>query len=1098
MKETLPNLNNLSREEKRRLLAVVLQERASRPASFPLSFAQQRLWFIQQLEPESAAYNVPIASRLVGPLDVPALERGLNEVARRHEILRTSFILEDGNPVQVVAAEPNIHLELIDPGELLGAEREAEALRLAQESARRPFDLERGPLLRALLVRLGAEEHLLVLTLHHIVCDAWSLGVLLRELGALYEAYREGLGSPLGELPIQYADFALWQRERLTGELLDRELGYWRGQLGGELPVLALPTDRPRPAVQGHRGGRRALLLPELLTEKLKTLGRQEGATLFMTLLASFQALLSRYSGQEDLVVGTPIAGRTRTETEGLIGFFVNTLALRADLSGEPSFRELLGRVRESALGAYAHQEVPFGRLVEELRPGRSLSHAPLFQVMFALQNTPREGLELEGLRLSPVALDAGTAKFDLTLEAVERGEELTCELEYDAELFEAGTAERLLGHYERLLEAAAVDPDRPHSHLPLLTPQEERQLLVEWNDTARDYPTRATIHELFEQQAGRTPEATALECGDERLSYQELNRRANQLAHLLRRRGVGPGVPVGLYLERSAEMLVALLGVLKAGGAYLPLDPSNPQERLGFILEDAQAPVLLTESRLAGQLSSCRAEAIHLDAVGQELARETETAPAGVVTADDLAYVLYTSGSTGKPKGVEVGHRAVVNLLCAMRERPGLGPRDVMLAVTTLSFDIAGLELLLPVTVGARVVVAGGEDVADGRRLSRLLTESGATVMDGTPATWRMLIESGWGGDGRLKMMCGGEALAPELAAGLLERGGQLWNLYGPTETTIYSTGYRVKAGGRILIGRPVANTQIYVLDQRQRPVPVGVAGELYIGGDGLARGYLNRPELTQEKFVPHPFGGEAGARLYRTGDLVRYLSTGELEYLGRIDHQVKIRGFRIELGEIESALSEHAAVAESVVAAGEDGRGERRLVAYVVPAGGAAPAAGELRGHLKKKLPDYMIPSQFVALDKMPRTSSGKVDRRALPAPGRPESEVEFVAPRNAVERALADVWAEVLGVERVGAHDNFFELGGHSLLATQIISRVRDTFQVDLPLRRLFESPTLAGLAGVVEHAGAGGSESESAPIARAPRDRYRVTKSALQEK
>jgi len=915
----------------------------SRRDQGPLSFAQQRLWFLDQWEPGTSTYNVHWAIRLRGALNVPALHRALESLVARHESLRTTFPAVDGRPTQVIAEAAAVPFQVTELGP---APEAANVQALAEAEARRPFDLARGPLLRAKLLRAGAEEHVLLLTLHHIISDAWSAGVFFRELTALYRAEVEGRPSPLEGLSIQYADYAEWQRGAIQGAALERELDYWKQRLAGAEAVLALPADRPRPPMQSYRGAKVSKILPPDLVAALRALGRQEGATLFMTLLAGFQALLSRYSGQEDLVVGTPIAGRTRAETEGLIGFFLNTLALRADLSGDPSYREFLGRVRESALEAFGHQEVPFEKLVEELRPERNTSHHPLFQVMFSLKEASDQELDLPGLKAEFLEVESQTAKFDLALFIIDGTEGLRAELEYSTDLFDAATAERLLSHYEVLLGGCAADPGRRLSELPLLTPREEHELLVGWNETARDFPRRAPLHQLFEGQVGRTPEATAVCSGDQRLTYRELNRRANQLAHYLRKRGVGPEVPVGICLERSAEMLIGLLGVLKAGGAYLPLDPTNPEGRVRFILEDARVPMMITERQLAGRLAGCRSEVVCLDDIGQELALESEADPASGVTAENLAYIIYTSGSTGKPKGVQIAHRAVVNFLCSMRERPGITGRDKLLAVTTLSFDIAGLELFLPLTVGARVIIAGSDTVGDGSRLRQLLADSGATVMQATPATWRMLLEAGWGGARELKMLCGGEALPGELAAQLLAEGGELWNLYGPTETTIWSTVYRVEAGGPVLIGRPIANTQVYVLDRHGRPAPVGVPGELYIGGDGLARGYLNRPELTQEKFVAHPFSEAAGARLYKTGDLAAYLPDGGLRFFGRLDHQLKVRGFRIEPGEIEAALSEHPGVSESVVVAREDDPGEQRLVAYVVPDAQYQGAAGQAEG--------------------------------------------------------------------------------------------------------------------------------------------------------
>ncbi len=896
-----------------------------------LSFAQQRLWFLDQLESNSPLYNIPAAVRLTGHLNMAALEQSFNEIVRRHEALRTRFAVVDGSPVQVIAPTLNVPLPVIDLSELPEAERAAEAQSLTTAEVERSFDLARGPVFRTSLLRLNDEEHALLITMHHIISDGWSLGVFMRELTALYEAFSQGQPSPFAELPIQYADYAVWQRGWLQGEALEQQLTRWREHLLGAPAVLELPTDRPRPAVQSHRGAIHTLVLSKSLTERIKVLSRQEGATLFMTLLAAFQALLMRYSGQDDIVVGTPIAGRSRTEIEGLIGFFVNTLVLRTDLSGDPTFRELLGRVREVTLGAYEHQDVPFEKLVEELQPERSLSHTPLFQVMFALQNTPGQALELQGLRLNPMTSVSKVAKFDLSLFLVERAEGLRGAVEYCTDLFDEATITRMLGHFQTLLEGVIADPDRQLSELPLLTEAERRQLLVEWNDTVAEYPKDKCLHELFETQVERAPNAVAVMFEDERLTYGELNRRANQVAHHLRKRGVKAEVLVGIMMERSIEMVVGLLGILKAGGAYLPLDPAYPQERLSFMLEDAEVPVLLTQKRLSESLPEHNAEVVYLETDWEAIAGESTENFDGGARAENSAYVIYTSGSTGKPKGVQILHRAVVNFLASMQRQPGLTNQDTLLAITTLSFDIAALELYLPLTVGARLVVVSREVASDGTQLAKRL--SGVTAMQATPATWRLLLEAGWSGSDQLKILCGGEALSRDLANELLERSATLWNLYGPTETTIWSAASEVKSKeGPVFIGQPIANTQIYVLDRYLQLAPVGVTGELYIGGDGLARGYLNRPELTAERFIVHPLRGETGVRLYRTGDVTRRLANGSIEFLGRVDHQVKVRGYRIELGEIEAALSQHPAVEQAVVLAREDKPGDKRLVAYLI----------------------------------------------------------------------------------------------------------------------------------------------------------------------
>ena len=1035
---------------------------AARPV--PLSFAQQRLWFIEQLEPGTHVYNSARAVRLKGPLDTAALRRSLDALVARHDSLRTGFSAVDGLPVQTVAPSVRLPLPLADLTGFPGGERASQARLLAEEEIRRPFDLTRPPLFRARVVRLEPDEHILILTLHHIVSDEWSMGVLYRELAALYEAELSGASAALPDLPIQYADYALWQRGWLKGERLARELAYWRGRLDDAPPVLELPTDRPRPPVQTFHGARQDLLMPRELSLGLQALSRGEGATLFMVLLAAFQALLGRYSGQDDIVVGSPIAGRTRTETEGLIGFFVNTLALRTDLSGDPTFRELLGRVRETAFGAYDHQELPFERLVEELRPERSLSHSALFQVMFTLQNAPATLPAFPGLEVSAVALERGISRFDLMLYLRDEPGGLHALVEYNTGLFDQGTIVRMLGHFQTLLRSVVGDPDRRLSRLAVLTETERHHALVQWNATAVELPAGATAHGLFEAQAARTPDAVAATFEHEDLSYRELNRRAERLARLLRARGVGPEVPVGLCVERSSELLVGLLAILKAGGAYLPLDPAYPPQRLELMLSDAAAPVVVTQREWLANLPRGTAAFICMDDEDRWPVPEADAALPSGVTGEHLAYVIYTSGSTGGPKGVQVIHRALVNVLASVREDPGVGPGDTLLSVSALTFDIATLELLLPLTVGGRVVIAARETAMDGRLLSAALVRTRATVLQATPTTWRMLVDSGWSGKPGLKALSGGEALPPSLAQELLARGVRLWNLYGPTETTIYSAAAELHAGDPPLLHNRVANTRLYLLDRQLEPVPIGVPGELYIGGAGLARGYARRPGLTAERFLPDPFSEMPGARMYRTGDLMRRREGGALDFLGRTDHQVKLRGFRIELGEIEATLARHAAVRQVAVLAVADGTGDNRLVAYLVPAPGEAPAISDLRGHLRRTLPEYMIPSAFVLLDALPRTSNGKLDRAALPLPDRQSSASasDYVAPQSAVEEVLAGICAEVLGVERIGARDDFFALGGHSLLATRVIARIEAALGIEVPLRLLFEAPTVAGLA------------------------------------
>ena len=1056
----------------------------------PLSFAQRRLWFLDQLQPGSPAYIIPGGVRIRGQLDLLAFQNALSEIFRRHESLRTVFRDEGSNePVQVVTPVSTLGLNVEDLRGVPDPKREGTAKQWLAEEAVRPFDLAAGPLFRATWLRLADDEHILAMTAHHAVWDGWSAGVLLGELRALYDAFSTGQPSPLPEPPIQYADYAAWQHDWLQGRALDEQLAYWGEHLASSPPLLALPTDRPRPAVQTVRGALHRFKLPGRLAKALSELSRQEGATLFMTLMAAFTTLLSRYSGQKDVVIGTPVAGRSRPETEGVIGLFVNTLCLRTDLTGDPTFRELVARVREVALAAFSHQELPFEKLVEVLQPTRDMSYSPLFQVMFALQNLPPQSMKLSGAEIIPIKPEARASPFDLTLYVWEDGEQLEGAFEYNIDLFGEDTIRRLQQHFGGLLANAVANPEQTISRLELLTASERQRQLVAWNASECDYPREATLPGLFERQAARTPDATSVVFEGASLSYRELDEQSSQLARHLRSLGVAPDVLVGVALRRSLGLVVGLLGVLKAGGAYVPLDPTFPPERLAFMLSDANVAVLLTQETLRESLPPVgEAQIVSLDADWEPISELDATALSVGPGPEDLAYVIYTSGSTGLPKGVQIPHRAVVNFLTSMQREPGLSEGDVLLSVTTLSFDISVLEIFLPLSVGAELVLVSRETASDGEALAARLTEVGATAMQATPTTWRLLLEAGWQGDGRLKAMCGGEAWSRDLAEELLQRSGSVWNMYGPTETTIWSAVRKLDPGaGPVLIGGPIANTQLYVVDGHLQPVPIGVAGELCIGGDGLARGYLNRPELTAERFPADPFRDEPGARLYRTGDLVRYQSDGDIEFVGRLDHQVKIRGFRVELGEIEAVLQDHPAVQQVVVLAREDVPGDQRLVAYLVPESEPAPPIAELRRFARSKLPDYMIPTACLTLASLPLTPNHKIDRQALPAPepGQRALGVGFVAARTPYEAVLTGIWADVLRLERVGVQDDFFELGGHSLLATQVVSRVRGALHVEMPLRALFEGPTIAELAERVAVLRHGAEAPKSPPLIPIPR-------------
>ncbi len=1056
------------------LLALLLEEEgfgplpdeAIEPADVdepPLSFAQQRLWFLDRLVPGNPFYNVPSAVRLSGALVVPVLERTLAEIVRRHAALRTTFALVDGRPVQQIAPAATASLTLIDLSLLSETEREAEAHQLATKEARIPFDLTTGPLLRTILLCLGEREHVLLFTMHHIVSDGWSIGVLIHELGALYTAFAGGRPSPLPELKIQYADFAVWQRHRLQGTLLAEQLAYWQQQLDG-VPPLALPTDFPRPPVQTFQGATAFIDLPPALTGALEALGQRSGSTLFMTLLAAFGTLLHRYTGQSQIVIGSPIANRNRSEIEGLIGFFVNTLVLCTDLSGDPDFLQLLDRVRRVTLDAYSYQDFPFEKLVEELQLERDLSRNPLFQVLFAVQNAPTAAFNLPGLTLNRLDIEPGTTRFDLELHIWERPEGLRCQLMYSTDLFEAASMARLLGHFQQLLLGIVAKPRQPLSALSLLTTAESQQLAL-WNETGVP-ATAPSLQALFEAQAARTPEAFAVVFGKESLTYRQLDEQANQLAHHLQKLGVGPEVPVGLYLERSLAMLVGLLGILKAGGAYVPLDPSYPENRRSHILADAQVPVLVSDSRFQGDAAL---RTVYLDRDAGEIAKYERTAPQVEPDPAALAYVLYTSGSTGEPKGVAMPHGALTNLL-AWQSTVLAAPART-LQYTSLNFDVSCQEIFSTWQAGGTLVLVTEETRRDGAALVQLL-EDAAIERLFVPFVALQMVAQAVETTGTIplhlrEIVTAGEQLQITPAIARLARltGASLHNHYGPTESHVAST-FTLKVAvedwpGLPPIGSPIGGTQVYLLDTHRQPVPVGVPGELMIAGSGLARGYLYRPEWTAEKFIPNPFG-PAGTRLYCTGDLARYRSDGTIEYLGRLDGQVKIRGFRIEPGEVEAALSRHPGVAEVVVAAREEVGGHRRLFAYVVPTA-QPPDTATLRSYLKEKLPGYMVPSGFVFLEALPLTASGKIDRRALAAIAVAPPETGHPSlPRTAIEATLVEVWSTVLGVP-VGVDDNFFALGGDSILSIQVIDRANRAGLAVTP-RQLFAHQTIAELAAV----------------------------------
>ena len=1039
-----------------------------RRALFPLSFAQRRLWFLSQLEPENPFYNIPLAFRMQGPLQVKALERSLFEVVQRHEVLRSTIVLADGQPMQQVLSPSAIRLTMQDISKLSPTQQQEQVQQAVQSEAMKPFVLNKEPLMRGQLLCLSSTEHVFLLTMHHIIFDGWSHDILLRELAALYESYCQDKPSYLPALPLQYADYALWQREWLQNDVLSEQLAYWNKRLTGVPTVLNLPTDRPRPPAQTFRGATQNFTISPSLSMALKALSQREGTTIFMTLLATFGVLLSRYSGQADVLIGTPVANRGQMEFEDLIGLFVNTLVLHTNLANNPSFRTLLKRVRATTLEAYEHQDLPFEKLVEELQLARDVSYSPLFQVFFVLQNAPTPTKGFANLSLQALEPQGETAKFDLTLAIDETATGLTGTWEYNTDLFDATTIARMANHFLVLLESIVANPDQAVEQLPLLMKDEREVLVRTWNATEMSYPRNACLHDLFEVQVRHTPNAIALVFEDEQVSYQALNQQANRLAYRLQELGVGRESLVGIYMERGIEMVVALLAVLKAGGAYVPLDPNYPRERLAFVLEDAQVSAVLTQQQLSELLLGLSVPTIYLDQDWGAEEMPFVNSPRSGVTPGNLAYVIYTSGSTGKPKGVQVPHAGVISFLASMQQQPGITRHDTLLAVTTLSFDIAGLELYLPLLVGARLEVVNHEIAVSGKMLFDRLITAGATMMQATPTTWRLLLEAGWSSAKGFKALCGGEALPRELANDVVATGAILWNLYGPTETTIWSAICNVAASHKpVSIGHPIANTQIYLLDSHLQPVPVGLPGELYIGGIGVTRGYLKRPDLTAEKFVPDPFSTLPNARLYRTGDQARYLLDGSIEFMGRLDHQVKVRGFRIELGEIETALSKQPDIQECVVVVREDLPGQKRLVAYVVPRGHRSLTVSSLRGELKEYLPEYMVPSAFVFLSELPLTPNGKVDRRALPMPEatRPDVANTFALPTNATERLLVEIWREALRLDKIGINDNFFELGGDSIIGVQMIMKANERGLRFAP-RQLFQHQTIAELAAVIE--------------------------------
>ncbi|WP_138502504.1 non-ribosomal peptide synthetase, partial [Nostoc sp. PA-18-2419] len=1084
------------KERKTEILAFLKEaQTATQSTSFPLtpvardrelslSFAQQRMWFLSQLDKESPFYNESFQLRIVGKLSVTALEQSINEIIRRHEALRTTFAVVEGIPFQAIAPTFTINIPVVD----LQGLPEASVQQIVTSLVRKPFDLGIAPLLRVTLLRQEVESHLLILTMHHIIIDGWSMGIFFKELEAIYQAFIRDQPNPLPKLTIQYADFALWQRQWLTQQVQQKQLDYWKQQLAGAPPLLELPTDYPRPPVQTFSGATKKFQLTEHLTSQLISLSQQSGVTLFMTLLAAFAVLLHRYSGVNDVCIGSPFANRNRQEIEPLIGCFVNTLVLRTQIEDNPSFSKFLQQVRSVVWDAHAHQDIPFEQVVEAVQPERSLSYNSLFQVVFVLENFSLDTLELPDISLTPEMVERGTSQFDLSLSIWQTQKGLIGSWEYNSDLFEADTIARMTLHFQTLLETIVREPNQRVGELPLVTESERHQLLVEWNGTQTDYPQDKCIHQLFEEQVERNPDAVAVVFDNQQLTYQQLNTRANQLGHYLRSLGVGADVLVGLCVERSVEMIVGILGILKAGGAYVPLDSEYPQERLSFMLEDTQLSVILTQEKLVSKLcdrfwrgfgdspqETLRDRKVHvicLDSNWDIISQQTQQNPTTSIKAQDLAYVMYTSGSTGQPKGVSIIHRGVVRLV-KQNDYVSFSEKEVFLQFAPIAFDAATFEIWGALLNGGKLVIFPA-DTPSINELGQVIEKYQVTTLWLTAGLFHLIVDENIGALKPLRqLLAGGDVLSVTHVQKFLQtvENCRLINGYGPTENTTFTCCYQIPKSFSwdvsVPIGRPIANTQVYILDKNLQPVPIGVPGELHIGGEGLARGYFNRPETTAEKFIEIELFDKV-ERLYKTGDLVRYLPDGNIEYLGRIDNQVKIRGFRIELGEIEAILSQHENVQACCVIVHEDATGDKRLFVYVVPQTEVISIKDELRQFLADKLPHYMMPSAFVILESLPLTPNGKVDRRGLPVPDfYIETANKYVAPRTPFEEKLAQIWAQVLKVEQVGIYNNFFELGGHSLLATQIISRLPEAFGSSLSLRSLFESPTVAQLSEVISN-------------------------------
>ena len=1036
-------------------------ESAGQKEHYPLSFSQERMWFLHELEPESIAYNFVIPIRFVGDLNIEILVESYKKVVQRHDQLHSNFYIVDGRPVQAVKDDYDVYYNIVELSGSGDEDPENEARRIAEMEVLHHFDLKNEPLVRLTVISLDKRDNIILLNMHHIISDEWSLAVITYELCEIYKSSGQ---DDLFPLPLRYVDFSVWQRNVFAEESFNSQMEYWKKQLDG-MPVLNLPIDKQRPVVQTYSGSYYKEKIHESLIKKIHETGGRHGVTAYMVLLACFFILLHRYSGQDDLAVASPVANRTRVETEGMIGTFVNTLVLRGDLHGNPSFRELLQRIKETVIGAFTNQDLPFERLVEELRPKRDMSILPLAQVLFNVMNVPFVDNFPENIQWQIYEIEVVGVQFDLVM-AIEYELLNEITLSYNKDLFDSATARQILDHYLNILEIVLADNNVRINDIAFLKDQELSRILSDWNSNPLFYPGNVIYPQVFEDQARRNPGKTAVIFEDKKVTYAELNSKANRLArHLIARKPVNKPL-IGIYLNRSDEMLACLIAVMKTGGSYLPLDPTYPDDRVVFMIEDSQVDVIISESALMDCLTSYRDRIILVDAI-QNLKDFDDSNFPNKAGPGDLAYTIYTSGSTGKPKGVQIEHRSLLNFLYSMKEKPGITESDRLCAVTPISFDISVLELFLPILAGATVIIAPREFTIDGRLLLKHIKDNNATMMQATPSTWRLLVEAGWNGEALQKVLCGGEAIPRDLAENILNRGLTVWNLYGPTETTVWSTIYHIENKyDPILIGKPIGNTKTYILDASMKPVPSGVAGELFIGGDGVARGYLNRPELTSEKFIINPFSEKKFERIYRTGDLARYRHDGNIEFLGRNDQQVKVRGHRIELGEINAVVAQYGGIKYAVTVVREDCPGDKRIVTYFVKDDSSGSIRiSDLKEYAKKEIPAYMVPAFFIEMQKLPLLPNGKVNIHALPAPDEIEPEKEVVNPQNHNQEMLVEIWQEVMNVKKIGIRDNFFDLGGYSLLAVRLMTRVNEAFKIDLPLRTLFLNPDIESLSRVI---------------------------------